>query len=78
MQSIRGVVHGRTIELTEETGLANGQAVAVCLFPIQVHLPAGEGIRRSAGAWSDSADGLDEFLEWNRRQRKATRPGSES
>jgi uncharacterized protein (DUF433 family) len=31
------------------------------------------GLRRSAGAWSDDLEGLEEFLEWNRRQRKLSR-----
>lgn len=78
MKTIRGVIRGKTIELEQETGLCNGQAVAVSLQPVAEALPAGEGIRRSAGAWGDSAEELDAFLEWNRQQRKATRAGTES
>jgi uncharacterized protein YdhG (YjbR/CyaY superfamily) len=33
-------------------------------------MPPGEGLRRSAGAWADDPQGLEEFLEWNRQQRK--------
>lgn len=31
------------------------------------------GLRRVAGAWADEAEELDEYLEWNRRQRKVSR-----
>ncbi len=32
-----------------------------------------EAQRRSAGAWAEDAEELDEFLEWNRQQRKLGR-----
>jgi hypothetical protein len=72
---LRGVVHGKTIELEGEPGLPDGQAVAVIVQPLKEKpLPPGEGIRRSAGAWADDAEELDKFLEWNRQQRKIGRP----
>jgi hypothetical protein len=37
-------------------------------------LPPGEGIRRSAGAWAEDAEELDQYLEWVRQQRKVGRP----
>lgn len=71
---LKGVIHGRMIELNEAPGLPDGQNVAVTLQPLQVEpLPPGEGIRRSAGAWADDAEALDEFLSWNREQRKVGR-----
>jgi len=46
----------------------------VTVQPLQEkRLPPGEGIRRSAGAWADDAAQLDEFLKWNRQQRKLGR-----
>jgi hypothetical protein len=79
-QTHHGIVHGRTIELDHETGLPDGQAVTITLQPgrKEKRLPPGEGIRRSAGGWSDDPEGLDEFLEWNRQQRKIGRPEIES
>jgi hypothetical protein len=76
---LKGVVHGRTIELESESGFPEGQHVTVSVQPTDNAPPLqpGEGIRRSAGAWRDDVDGLDEFLEWNRDQRKAGRPGNE-
>lgn len=73
----RGVIHGKTIELDDETGLPDGQHVTITVQPVkadQSSLAPGEGIRRSAGAWADDPEGLDEFLEWNRQQRKIGRP----
>lgn len=71
--AMRGIVHGKTIELPEETGLPEGQEVRVTLEPVTPKLPAGEGIRRSAGAWAEDAEELDKYLEWNRQQRKMSR-----
>jgi hypothetical protein len=73
---LKGRVHGRTIELDGEPGLPEGLPVTISLEPASEprSAPPGEGIRQSAGAWSDDPAGLDEFLEWNRQQRKARRP----
>jgi len=73
----RGVVHGKTIELDEETGLSDGQEVHVVVQPIEAseqRLPPGEGLRRAFGGWADDAEELDAYLEWNRQQRKMSRP----
>ncbi len=76
--TVKGVVHGRMIELVREPGIPDGQEVTVTVQSIrepQRALPPGEGLRRSAGAWDDDAQGLDEYLRWNRQQRK--RPARE-
>jgi len=71
---VKGVVHGKTIELEREPGLPDGQEVTVTVEPAgQRKLALGEGLRRSAGAWADDIDGLDKYLEWNRQQRKRGR-----
>lgn len=57
--TVTGVVHGKTIELQEETGLPEGQAVAVSIRPLT---PSGEGIRLSAGGWEEATG--DEFRQW--------------
>jgi hypothetical protein len=73
MTIIQGVIHGKTIELEQEPGLPDGQQVEVTVRPLlkeqSARLPPGEGLRRAFGTWSEDAEGLDEFLEWNRRQR---------
>jgi hypothetical protein len=72
-----GVVHGRTIELSQAPGLPEGQAVSVIVKPVASgaeKLPPGEGLRRAFGAWADEATELDEFLAETRRLRQRTRP----
>ena len=73
---MRGVVHGKTIELEEEPGLPDGQPVTVTVQPVpqQERLAAGEGIRQSAGAWADAGDEVDVWLEEMRRSRQLERP----
>jgi hypothetical protein len=73
----RGVVHGKTIELDEETGLPDGQEVSIMVQPVkpdEQRLPPGEGLRRAFGGWAEDAEELDKYLEWNRQQRKVGRP----
>jgi hypothetical protein len=74
--TLRGVVNGSTVELDHSPGLPDGQEVTVTLqppAPAEYRLPPGEGLRRSAGAWADDVEGLDQYLEWNRQQRKQPR-----
>jgi hypothetical protein len=77
MRTLRGVVHGKAIELEEESGLPDGQEVAVTIKPIpRPEDTAPEvlaALQRAAGSWADDIAGLDDYLEWNRRQRKAQR-----
>ena len=77
-ESLRGVVHGKVIQLETEIGLPDGQEVTVSVRPLPAKQNAsGEGLRRSAGAWSDDPDGLDAYLEDNRRARQLDPPGIE-
>ncbi len=73
---IRGLIQGRTVMLDEDPGLPDGQPVIV--IPETKPTIDEEGrmrLLRAAGAWAgDDEAGLDQYLEWNRRQRKATRP----
>ena len=70
-----GVIHGKTIELREDSGLRDGQKVLVTIHTLDdVNYVPGEGLRRAFGAWADDSEGLDEYLEWNRQQRRINRP----
>ena len=75
--TMRGVVHGKTIELEQAPGLPDGQQVGVTIEPLPAagpgQLPPGEGLRRAFGAWAGDAEELDQYLEWNRQQRKVGR-----
>jgi hypothetical protein len=77
LKTIHGRAHGKTIELDEDLGVPDGQEVRVIVEPIPApeagQLPPGEGLRRAFGAWAEDAHELDQFLEWNREQRKAGR-----
>jgi hypothetical protein len=73
---LHGVVHGKTIELRDDICLPDGQEVTIVVHSVRPgkRLPPGEGIRRSAGGWSDNPEGLDEYLNWSYEQRKIDRP----
>jgi hypothetical protein len=71
----RGVVHGNIIALAENPGLPDGQEVSVSMQPVESisEQEAQAGLLRAFGAWADDPAGLDEYLEWNRQQRKIGR-----
>jgi hypothetical protein len=77
VDTLKGVVYGKTIQLEQEPNLPDGQHVTIVVHPIieSRRLEPGEGIRRSAGGWADDPEGLDDYLDWNRRQRKMGRAG---
>lgn len=75
-REVRGSIRGRTVELEEDPGLPDGYPVRVVL---ETRPPSDEAGRaallRAAGAWAeDDVEGLDQYLEWNRQQRKIDRP----
>ncbi|HZV04390.1 MAG TPA: hypothetical protein VE999_04800 [Gemmataceae bacterium] len=69
---IQGKIHGRTIELTEDLGLAEGQDVEVQVKIVPPARKWGEGIRRTAGALADDPE-WDAVMEEIHRQRKLER-----
>jgi hypothetical protein len=73
---LHGKVHGRTIELTEDLGLAEGQEVEVSVRTVQSALPRvpGEGLLRTEGALADDPY-WDAIMEAIHQERKNdTRP----
>ena len=74
-KTIHGKVQGRTIVLDEPLGLPLGQEVDVTVTPVARERPAGEGIRRSAGALADSwTDEDDRILaEIHQDRQRSTR-----
>lgn len=62
--------------LDEDPGLPDGSSVRVILENRPSSDEAGRAILlRAAGAWAgDDEDGLEQYLEWNHRQRKVNRP----
>ena len=69
---IHGVIHGKTIELERDLGLADGQVVEVVVRAAAPTQAWGEGIRRSAGALAAYPE-LDEHLEEIQQDRKLER-----
>ena len=75
-REIRGLIQGRKVELEEDPGLPDGSSVRVIL---ETHPPSDEAGRiallEAAGGWAgDDEEGLEQYLEWNRQQRKVNRP----
>jgi hypothetical protein len=71
---LHGKVHGRTIELTEDAGLADGMEVEVRLRVTQTAQPWGEGLRRCAGALADDPEWdviMDEIHQARKQERRA-------
>jgi hypothetical protein len=67
---LRGVIHGKTIELEQAPNLPDGQAVSVIVRPTQ---NSDDGLRRAFGAWSADADELDRHMAEIYQQRKSDR-----
>ncbi len=63
---IEGTVHGKTVELSRDPGLEDGQRVEVVLVPVGSKSVAGVS---AAGMLADESD-LDESLRAIERQRK--------
>jgi hypothetical protein len=72
--ALRGVVHGNRIEVSQDLGLPDGQEVTLTLQLAEPETrKPGDGLLASFGGWADDPSGLDEFLESNRHQRRASR-----
>ena len=71
-KKLHGKVHGRTIELDEDPGVADGQEVELQINVIPPVRNWGEGIRRSAGGWADHPE-MDAIMEKIYQERKLER-----
>ena len=79
-ETLRGVIHGRTIDLTEDPGLVDGQQVEIIIKAVTRPAQWGEGIRRCAGAFAADWTEEDEriMLEIHQeRKRDSRRESSE-
>jgi hypothetical protein len=79
-KTMHGKVHGRTIELDEDPGVAEGQQVVITIKTLPLNGPSSaEGLRRSAGAlaaaWTEEDDRILEeiYQERKRDTRKEVR-----
>ncbi len=78
-KTIHGIVHGRTIELDEDLGVAEGQPVEVQVKVPRPTQPWGEGILRTAGALADDPhwDGIMDEIHQARRLERRPQMGEE-
>jgi hypothetical protein len=68
---LHGVVHGKTIALEEDPGLAEGQAVELTIRPVErpSSRQPGEGFLRTEGALADDTE-WDAIMEEIYQERK--------
>ena len=71
-KTLHGKVHGKTIELDEDLGVAEGQEVEVQIKVISPAEKWGEGILRTAGALADDPY-WDAIMEKVHQARKIER-----
>jgi hypothetical protein len=78
-KTLHGKVHGRTIELDEDLGVAEGQEVEVQVKLVPSAKVWGEGIRRSAGGWADypEMDGIMASIQQARKLERRSQNGNE-
>ena len=69
---VHGIVRGKTIELDETPGMAEGQEVEVQIRIVAPDKKWGEGILRTAGALADDSD-WDSIIEEVHQGRKLER-----
>jgi hypothetical protein len=69
VKQIQGVIHGKTIEMDQDPGIAEGQRVDVKVRVSSTAGRWGEGILRSAGIAAE-APGFDEAFEQVQRDRE--------
>ena len=71
----RGKVHGRTIEVDSDLGLADGQEIEVRVRTISPPRAWGDGLRRCAGALADEWTAEDDRIleEIHRSRHQDTR-----
>jgi hypothetical protein len=72
VRQLQGVVHGKTIELSEDPGVADGQQVEITIRTVPTPRPWGEGLRRCAGAfaadWTEEDDRIFEQMHLDRKR----------
>lgn len=66
------IVHGKTIELVEDPGVAEGHEVEIQMKLIPPPKKWGEGILRSAGGWAHYPE-MDAIMQKIQRKRKLER-----
>jgi hypothetical protein len=71
-KTLHGKIHGKTIELDEDPGVADGQEVEVQVTIVAPARKWGEGILRSAGGWENYPE-MDAIFQQIHRERRLER-----
>ena len=77
-RTVHGKIHGKTIELDEDPGLAEGQDVEIILQVARPQRAWGDGIFRTAGALANDPDWdgiMDEIYRDRKRDRRPQMEG---
>ncbi len=80
IRTLRGVIHGRTVELTEDLGVPDGEKVEITIKTVASPKPWGGGLRRCAGAfaadWTEEDDRImEEIYQARKLPRRAQMEG---
>ena len=73
LKTMTGIIHGKTIELDEPPGLADGQRVEIEVKPTREDSSDESVLRRCAGSLADMPDSVDEDLQTILDSRKDAR-----
>lgn len=80
-EPLTGIIRGRTIELSGDSGIVDGESVEVVVRAIKRSEVWGDGLRRSAGAmaehWTEEDDRILEAIYKERHQEDRTDPIAE-
>jgi len=65
MKTVTGIIHGKTIELTDAPNFADGAEVEIVIRPSRPKRQPGEGFLRTEGALADDTvwDGIMEEIQ---------------
>jgi hypothetical protein len=78
VKTVHGIVHGKTIELDEDLGVAEGQQVEIQVRVIQkTPRMTGEGFLRTEGALADDTEWdaiMEEIYQARKRERRPQFP----
>ena len=73
-ESYLGIVNGSTIELKQAIGIPDGAEVEVTIKPNRMtDEQRKQKLQAAFGGCSEDATDLDEFLTWNKQQRRLDR-----
>jgi len=72
---LRGIVHGKSIELEHPLSIPDGSEIELVVKPIPISAEQRQQrLKAIFGCCEADGEDLDNFLDWNREQRKHGRP----